>query len=251
VQNGKDFIGVKVGDLDNTAIANDNMVSNEPVTGIFAFDLKNRKVLVGEEVVVTFENNEAVSGYQLTLNYDGLSVLEVIGGPGLGKDNFGIFNTKKKLTVSADHTPGGFTIVFRALRNGDLKEMMQVSSDITKAEAYSKDENLSRLAVGMRFDGQLTTPANATTDKFVLYQNVPNPFVTKTTIGFNLPEAERGTLFIHDELGRLVHSVKGDFAKGYNAITLDKKMVNETGLLFYTLETAKHKATLKMISSLD
>jgi hypothetical protein len=82
---------------------------------------------------------------------------------------------------------------------------------------------------------------------FELYQNQPNPFMNRTTIGFHLPEANRATLSIFDESGRLLHSQTGDFAKGYNSVLLDRSMLKTNGLLYYKLETADNSATRKMI----
>jgi hypothetical protein len=87
---------------------------------------------------------------------------------------------------------------------------------------------------------------------FELYQNQPNPFVNKTFIGFHLPEATSATLRIFDETGRMVFTQNGDFAKGYNThqcIETDRQLLNTTGVLYYTLETATDSATKKMIQS--
>jgi hypothetical protein len=123
--------------------------------------------------------------------------------------------------------------------------MLGVSSRITKAEAYSRDNK--RMDVALRF----SSPAGMTTVGvgFELYQNQPNPFVNKTNVGFHLPEAATATLTVYDETGRVVYTQKGDFAKGYNAIPLDRALLSTTGLLYYTLETATDSATKKMIQA--
>jgi hypothetical protein len=64
-----------------------------------------------------------------------------------------------------------------------------------------------------------------------------------------LPEATTATLRVTDELGRTLFTQKGDFAKGYNAITIERSKLNTTGVLFYTLETAKQTATKQMIQT--
>ena len=57
------------------------------------------------------------------------------------------------------------------------------------------------------------------------------------------------TLTVYDETGRVVFTQKGDFAKGYNSISLDRALLNTTGVLYYTLETATDAATKKMIQA--
>jgi len=123
--------------------------------------------------------------------------------------------------------------------------MLGVSSRITKAEAYSL--NNERLDVAFRF----RSPAGMTTVGvgFEVYQNQPNPFVSKTLIGFHLPEAAEATLRVYDETGREVYQQKGDFRKGYNAFTIDRQLIATTGVLYYRVETLTDSATKKMIQS--
>ncbi|MEI6412051.1 MAG: T9SS type A sorting domain-containing protein, partial [Bacteroidota bacterium] len=87
----------------------------------------------------------------------------------------------------------------------------------------------------------------------------PNPFVNKTVIGFHLPDSSASpaeasakvgaTLSIYDETGRTVFTQSGNFAKGYNTITIDRALLNTTGMLYYKLETATDSATKKMIQT--
>jgi hypothetical protein len=80
-----------------------------------------------------------------------------------------------------------------------------------------------------------------------LYQNAPNPFINKTQIGFYLPQASEATLTIFDESGRMIFTQTGDFTGGYNAVTIDRSVLNTTGVLYYKLETATDSAVKKMI----
>ncbi|MFN5365031.1 MAG: T9SS type A sorting domain-containing protein, partial [Bacteroidota bacterium] len=107
-------------------------------------------------------------------------------------------------------------------------------------EGYNAANN--RLDVALRFDGQTISGVG-----FELYQNQPNPFINKTFIGFHLPEAATATLTVYDETGRVVFTQQGDYAKGYNAITVDRALLSTTGILYYTVKAGNDAATLKMI----
>ena len=50
--------------------------------------------------------------------------------------------------------------------------------------------------------------------------------------------------------GRGAFTQQGDYAKGYNAMVLDRSLLKTSGVLYYTLETATASATKKMIQSL-
>jgi hypothetical protein len=123
--------------------------------------------------------------------------------------------------------------------------MLNVSSQITKAEAYSNTSD--KLDVAFRFNnGGVSTISGV---GFELYQNQPNPFVNKTFIGFHLPVATEATLSIYDETGRMLFTQKGDYAKGYNSIAIDRALLNTTGVMYYKLETATDSASKKMIQT--
>jgi len=131
-----------------------------------------------------------------------------------------------------------FTLKFTAQNNGLLSEMVSVTSDMTAAEAYNTAGEL--MNVNFNF-----SPATAA--GFELNQNTPNPFKAETVIGFNLPEAGAATLKVMDVQGKVLRTIEGDYAKGFNQVRLDAKSLNATGVLYYQLESADNIATKKMI----
>ena len=54
---------------------------------------------------------------------------------------------------------------------------------------------------------------------------------------------------MRDETGRTLFTQKGDFAKGYNSIAVERELLPTVGVLFYTLETATDSATKKMVQT--
>ena len=239
-----DFVAVKIGDVNNTALANSFATTDDRTAGALLFDVDDRTVTTGETFEVTFKADQQVQGWQFTLNLSGLEVLDIVEDDHVKKSNFGVFGDA--LTTSVDGAAAKtFTVRFRAVKSGRISSMLGVSSRITRAEGY--DLNNSRLDVALRF----SSPAGITMSGvgFELYQNQPNPFVNKTVIGFHLPESASATLTIHDETGRMLFTQKGSFAKGYNAIPVDRALLNTTGLLYYTLQTDTDSATKKMIQT--
>jgi len=235
----EDFTGVKIGDVNGTAVANATMQAEERTAGTAIFDLEDRNVKAGETFEVTFEAAEQLKGFQFTMLLNGLETVGVVESDHVTASNFGLV-FEDAATVSIDGAQE-FTLRFKALKSGKLSEMLGVSGVITRAEAYG---NEGRLGVAFRFSGKTISGVG-----FELYQNQPNPFVNKTSIGFFLPEAAEATLSIFDETGRVVYQQKGQFAKGENTISLDRALLNTTGLLYYKLETATDSDTKKMIQA--
>jgi hypothetical protein len=239
-----DFVAVKVGDVNNTAIANSLLGGDDRSAGTLMFDVEERAVKAGETFAVTFKAAERSQGFQFTLNLAGLEVASISStSDKVSADNFGVF--ADALTTSVDGDATDFTVTFRATKSGQLSEMLGVSSRITRAEAYSLANN--RMDVALRFNGGAGSVISGV--GFELYQNQPNPFVNKTVIGFHLPQAAEATLTIFDETGRMLFTQKGQFAKGYNAISVDRALLNTTGLMYYKLETNSDAATKKMIQT--
>jgi len=241
-QMNDDFMAVKIGDVNQNAIASSLQGTEDRTSGTLLIDVEDRQVNAGETFEVNFKTAEAAQGFQFTLNLNGLAVTEIAGGEKVDASNFGVFGDA--LTASVDGARE-FTVKFRAAKAGKISEMLTVSSRITKAEAYTMTGD--RQEVALRFNNAGTSTIAGV--GFELYQNQPNPFVGKTFIGFHLPEAAAATLTVYDESGRVIFTQKGEFAKGYNSIAVERALLNTSGLLYYKLETATDMATKKMIQT--
>jgi hypothetical protein len=90
-----------------------------------------------------------------------------------------------------------FTLTFTARNAGKLSDMLGLSNRITRSIGYDGAGN--PLEMALRFDEKTVSEVG-----FELYQNVPNPFSRRTSIGFNLPEAGPATLQVYDQTGRLI-----------------------------------------------
>jgi uncharacterized membrane protein len=240
-QLGEDFVSVKVGDVNGTAIANSLMSSDDRTAGTLLFDVNDQTVRAGETFTVALTPAQVAQGYQFTLNTNGVEVVDVAG---VKSDNFAVFTGATTFSVDGAEAQNVVTLTLKAAKAGKVSDMLSISSRITKAEAYN---NGARQDVAFRFNnGGVQTISGV---GFELYQNQPNPFVNKTFIGFHLPEATAATLSIYDETGRMVFTQNGNFAKGYNSIAIDRALLNTTGMLYYKLETATDSATKKMIQT--
>ena len=252
------FTAVKIGDVNGNAIPNSLLGAEERNTvGDLVLSVDDVEMKAGEVYTVDFlaKDFNKIAGYQFSLNFDNttaefagieageLNVTE--GNFGLSLLNEGVITTSFNTSdaVSAKDDAVLFSINFTATSNGMLSETIKTSSRYTKAEAYNSDLELMDVVIEFNTtEGSVLAGAN-----FELYQNTPNPFNSTTEIGFNLPEAASATLRVYDVAGRTLKVVEGDFAKGFNQITLNAADLKGAGVMYYRLDTPNNTATMKMM----
>lgn len=252
----EDFVAVKTGDVNGNAVANSLLTADDRTEGTLFLDVQDRTTEAGDLFTVSLQPAEQVAGYQFTLYHPGLVIVEIIPGQGMTTGHFGVFSGEKALTVSFDadavnKNSGAFQITYRAERAGMLSKMLQISSLITKTEAYRAGQDVSEQTppeiwdVALRFNRD-DSPAVIKVG-FELYQNQPNPWTNTTRVGFHLPENEEATLSVFDETGRVLYTRHELFRNGYNSVIIDNALLDETGMLYYKLETDTDSAVRKMI----
>ncbi len=249
-----DFIGVKIGDVNNSAAANQLMTAESRNTNkSLNFQVAEQVKKAGEVITVDFTANnfQSILGYQFTLDFDGnaLGFEQILIGQKAGFENFNLSMIQRGMITTSWSQPEAtniatdevlFSLVFKAKENIRLSEVLQIGSDITAAEAYTGTEEL----INVNLDIQQSTPNNA---GFKLYQNKPNPFTGETIIGFDLPTASATTMTIFDMSGKVVKVLGGNYEKGYNQILIDGKAFNDHGMFYYQLATDNGIETKKMI----
>lgn len=250
-----DFVAVKVGDINNSAVT--NATSNETESRgkrNLILSTVDQAFQAGDVVKmdITAENFANMVGAQWTLTFDAASLEYqniTSGAIKFGKENINIEQAQKGMLALSWNEINGksfakdevlFTLEFRAAANNTIANTLQVSSDITKAEAYTND--LSELDVKLEFRNGSTSEV-----AFELEQNNPNPFTTSTAISFSLPQAGEANLTIYDITGKIVKTVKNVYPKGKSEIIITADEINAQGVLFYELESNGLKATKKMI----
>ncbi len=249
-----DFVAVKIGDVNNSASANQLMSAESRNTHqSLNFQVAEQVKEAGETITVDFKssNFQAILGYQFTLDFNGnaLDFEQLLIGEKAGFENFNLsmiqrgmittsWSQAEAMNLTSDEVL--FSIVFKAKENIRLSEVIQISSAITAAEAYTATEEV----INVNLDIHEST---ANIAGFKLYQNKPNPFTGETIIGFDLPIASATTMTIFDMSGKVVKVISESYEKGYHQIAIDGKDFNEQGMFYYQLATTNGIETKKMI----
>jgi hypothetical protein len=254
---GEDFVAVKIGDVTEDAQANFTSTTTEVRSSkTIALSIENQQVEAGQTVSVPFtsEDFEKVFGYQFTMELNGLEfagiesgVVEMKeGNVGVLSSNVVTMSYNSSNASSASKGEDIFTVQFVATQSGDLANMIDITSKVTRSEAYvSNTLNTSELEIrDVVIETRGAVVETAVTE---LYQNEPNPFTEQTVIGFDLAESAKATMTIFDVTGKMMMKRNIEGVKGYNTFNVTAKELGASGLMYYTLECGEFTATKKMI----
>ncbi len=252
-----DFYGIKVGDVNGDDGAN-GLRSGSSTRSKTTLELVVNDMVAdqsGEEFVVPVRASDLkeIAGLQLTFRFDPtlLELTDVSSGVLSIKDgNLGLYNVRNGYMTLSWNTMDGqaidisedkvlFSLIFKTKAHVKLSEALKLSSDITPAEAFGVSEDMN-----LRLRYKLS---ETTAERFILYQNIPNPFEHSTRIGFELPEATDAVLTIFDMTGKALYTKAISGEKGYNEVNVKSSELNTEGVLYYQLGTKSHTATKKMV----
>jgi hypothetical protein len=261
-QTNQDFNAVKIGDLVTPSV-NPALKPAPAVPVVFA--VPDVSLTAGETVEVPFrcEHFEDLVALQACFWFNpsvlALDAVLPSANMPIQAGNFGTWELAEGRlrlvwAVATAETKGGnpelFKLRFRVLQGGySLGDVLSISQKDMEASAWHADYRPERvtLAYTQVTEAQQRGETNTGGVSFELYQNEPNPFEDKTVIGFQLPAAAAATLTVYDAAGRVLFTQQGDYAKGYNAMVLDRSLLKTAGVMYYTLATATASATKKMI----
>jgi hypothetical protein len=249
-----DFVAVKIGDVNGNATVSNLIVtpdrsSKQPLK-ISTFD---KTLKAGQNYNITFSTKQLsqIQGYQFTLGFKGIDNVQVTP-LAIGLEHFGLHATDKGfITSSWNYTPSKinnvpdlhvqtalFTLKFTAQQDGKLSELIQLLDRPTTIEAYDRQDN--------RLDIELNFEQNPLENEFELFQNQPNPFNEKTTIGFFLPGNSEIQLILRDETGRILKTIKEERKAGFNTILIHQQEITN-GFIYYQLHSKYGVKAKKML----
>jgi len=232
----QDFIGVKIGDVNHSVVANRAQGLPSTDRGV-SLEFTDGKVEAGEEVTVTMTTTEQMYGYQFTMDMSAVSLVEVTG-QSVTEGNVAVLGAAMTMSTSSVEAMTGelFTLKLKATESGQLSELLGMNSSVTKAEAYL-GENLETVSLNL---------SGAKEVEFSLGQNEPNPFKETTTIGYSLPEASDIKLTLYDVTGKVLQVIRDQGQQGENKVIVSTDALT-TGVVYYKLETGEYTATRHMI----
>jgi len=223
-----DFIGVKIGDLNNTAISSNAtdteirykekvamVVSKDPLNG------KKALLKIGEE---------SIQSIQFALNTGSNRVVDAYSSLPLSTENYHIQGSVIGISWNVSNDiPEMFEISLefsQELTEKDL-ENITLSNDVISSEVVNANTELKEVSLEIRTDFP---------DAYVLSQNTPNPFSKNTLISVYLPNnTESLTLMIYDVLGKEVYKTSDSFIAGFHNLSISADQLGGAGTYYYKL----------------
>jgi hypothetical protein len=243
-----DFIGIKIGDVNNTVIPNATNVlprNTYPKSELFA-DQQIYKPGDILHIPIRLSKSQTISGCQFTINASGMEFLDLLPGSiQLGVENFALFGDKatiswfdeNNLNVSAGDVL--FTVLARTKEGGNPSQSLTINSEITEAELYLENEET--------YIPQLVIHDPNNEGTLHLMSVAPNPWKDEATVNFFLPEADQVTFTLFDVSGREVYAHSTFLNGGNHQYQLNASDFSARGMMFFEINTSKEKSFQKMI----
>jgi hypothetical protein len=243
------FVGVKIGDINNSVQANSDQVKPRNATRIMHVRVSGKpNVQAGEEVEIQLTFPEMISGFQWTLDCKGLEYAGIssddiqISEQNAGRLKNGLVTMSWNGEYTGPQTDPQDIVVrlsFRVRESGRLMDMLHLTDEVTATEAYTQDGELLDIDLAYNSAGIFTD--------YALYQNKPNPWNNHTVIGFHLPLDAAATLTVYDLNGKVIKIISDQYKAGYNSIVLTADDLSSSGVYYYRLESGSFVASKKMV----
>lgn len=251
-----DFLGVKIGDVNQTAKPeefNSNVDTRSGKTLDLILDNVNLNAGEIKEIPVYASNFDDMIGYQMSIEFDieKVSIKEIRKGTldvtdkhvNMTRLNEGVFSTIWNSSTAVSTEEALFYLVLEAKQACDLNNLFRTSNRITETVAYDRGYQDFDIDIQVRDNNGLINKVDA----FVLYQNTPNPFASSTKIAFDLPNASEVVLSIYNMNGVLVKTITRASAAGYNTIEVVNDDLQSSGIYYYNVKAGDHSSNGKMI----
>ena len=247
-----DFIGIKLGDVDNSAKANMKSV-NAKERSRNTFDLVVVENVNKEEESITYsfssKENIQLSGFQIELDFDDYNLNFASLNSDLIDINDAHISIKYiengKLLVSwnalgdylIDASQAIFELKFSYKKVVDFTEAIYLNSGLMNSEIY--------LNSNLIFD--LNLILNLDNSNFELLQNKPNPFTKNTIIAFFNSATSVVDMKMFDLQGKLIYDREIISQEGLNEIQLSASDFNGAGIYYLQLLSLDEQKNIKLV----
>jgi len=228
-ENDQNFIGVKIGDVNNDVKLDGTETRNVSQEDLFYTVTKDKDKLIVE---FSLDKKLALLGFQFKINHSSAFLSQLNSGIITINDNQ-FFSNEEETAISwsnpTAHIVESEDILFTMVLESDHSNVsLAFIEDFIEAELYSKTATDSR-------DLILKQKYNQTT----LGYPFPNPSTNEVIIPFELVNGEKVNFNFYDLKGRLLYQRSGNFTAGHQSLTIEKAQlkINSNQLILFTMNT--------------
>jgi hypothetical protein len=266
-RSGVDFIGMKLGDVDNSHImqSGSNPQSITQQLDTLAFSFKNQPIQYTQivEMEITSPNFTGISGFQMEMRFDPalLEYVEAIpaGLPGFGMANLGFSKLDQGIITllwfDQNTTPGGISLApslplyrlkFRSLTNRtDLTGLISLTRTLTPPLGVTFDDR--QLDISLSMSSVTTATDDHSQAGFRWYPVQPNPFSDRALVSFELPFREKIQLTVYDQYGHACKELAGEFPTGFHQMEINAADLRGSGMYFVRMRSTGFDEVQKLI----
>ncbi len=243
-----DFVGVKVGDVNNSAELLGSKRIEERAS--YSLELQTKSNSAREYEITINSGDLEIEGFQLEFLIDGSratvqNIIPLVAG--LNEANISnTFEVNDKVTMSwytqqpvAKHT-ALFRIELAANSESDAEAAISLETSRIANEIY---HNNSAKQIQLEF----RTTQMSSEDQIMLYPNRPNPWSETTEISYYLPSAKDIILSVYDINGKLIYQEQKRGYQGINTVLLSRNDLLSAGVLYYELVADNISKIQKMV----
>ncbi len=238
-----DFVGVKIGDVNGSVDVGNNLIGKAEARSSQRLELHGR--VNGHQIDVRNSFDKSLRGFQMTIDYDpSLMSVQAIKSAviDLEKNSYHINPEEGYITISWNNSKTllieNNEVLFSIEAEGSLDEnAIDINSSITIAEAY--DDEFQIMEIEYLNSSDLV--------ENILSQNEPNPWISSTTIKFDLAEEKDVRFIFRDTEGKLLKTIDMSGVQGTNIIEVNADELEATGMVYYELQVGEERITKKMI----
>ncbi len=243
---GVNFIAIKVGDVNYTAIA--NTADLEGRNSLSALNLIFEvQVLAKNKIRVPlyFEQDQVIAGFQMTLAYPIEKMRFIhLESDWLTSEHWKAENGMLRMiwwNTTAQYLKGGtpFAYAYFELDNHDVELQRELTlASLLPAEIYLQDE------VHML---RLKQKASPMQQQPMIGQNTPNPFTAQTQIPILVQQEGLVHVSIRSVTGKTILHTSVVYPAGAHQMIIERNELPSAGIYFYTISMGTYSETKKMI----
>ncbi len=256
----QDFIAIKVGDVNGTALPNFTGGGTSGVTrsseGNFELFLQKEKTGKNEFYIEFMAKDfKQMSAFQFDLLFekDKMQLTEVKENQLKIKHGNRLLHEGVLTLVWFGSTSEGKTLndnssLFRIYFTGKIEDISLVD-DIQLVERITPSVAYSHLGIpqNLTFSILEKTELENLNQSILVFQNQPNPFSKNTRISFEMMIEENVQVEVVDQNGKVFFELEEIFSKGIHHLDFDGNDFSNAGVYYYTFTTSTDRIIKKMI----